>query len=220
MKNKLMFTESSVVEQFGQHIRHVMNFDNTSVRIIVDSGVLAVYSLCMQPQAFSSHVPTIVGMYACPLDIRTELCDIVVPTQSLLHRSESAVFDLKEQAICVTLPAPVSTFTWNQFDPPHKRWFFIAHMRAEGVKLLANQANMLLQQYFLEAKNKQDRLRARETVWSVQLHSWHLLPWGAACALETLGFLSEKDPIVEIYGTRVWTRATTRSGHVLVKNNF
>src|SRR5690606_25802613 len=80
-----------------------------SVRVIADSGVLAVYIAVLHPVGLLDESPTVLGLRTFAVDANDAL-DAVVPVASLIARIETR---LGQQATAggaeVTLPAEVAT---------------------------------------------------------------------------------------------------------------
>jgi hypothetical protein len=182
-----------------------------SVRLIADSGVLAVYVAVLYPVGLLDESPTVLGLRTLAL-ADSQPFDVVVPIRSLVQRVERA----KESADpTVTLPMEVNTVTWTAISPPRGGWRSLPEMPAGLLEIAARAGIDEVAAAVPEGTGEQIVRRVRSEVWGRPIEGWEHVPAGAGFAGLGLGFLG--DDAVRLYETGPWTRLTTARGHVLVK---
>lgn len=183
-----------------------------SVRLIADSGVLAVYAAVLWPLGLLDSTPTVLGLRTFALR-EPAAFDTVVPIRSLLDRLDRHA---DSERPSFTLPHEVTTVTWAGISPPRGGWLrrdpldpvMVDGVAREGIKEIAESVPT--------GTGEQLVHRARASVWSRPIPEDAAIPSGAAFALYSLGFLYPLDP-VSVFEVGTWQRLSTRRGHVLVR---
>jgi hypothetical protein len=191
--------------------------DDGSARLIMSKGVLAVYVAIFYPIGLLDQAPLVLGLRTFSSQ-QTPDFDVVVPVGSLLervNRLESMVAD-DAAPVTVTLPMEVYTVTWAAISPPRSGW---RSLDPTGADLLATVAKAGIDEVAAaipEGTGEQIVRRVRSEVWGRPIQGLEHIPAGGAFAALSLGFLGD-ETVVKVYETGVWTRLTTKRGHVLIK---
>jgi hypothetical protein len=206
-----------------------------AVRLIADSGVLAVYVAVLTPKGLLDRGATVLGLRT--LALTEGSCDVVVPISSLQVRVDAAIAAVEAGAdpadpspadpdpadpdptttVTVGLPASVSTIVWAGITPPRGGWQRMASLPAEGFAAAARAGIDEVGSAIPEGVVEQIVHRVRGEVWGRPLPDAEHVPSGAAFALESLGFLGD-DPVQQ-FASGPWLRLSTVRGHVLVKQS-
>lgn len=190
-----------------------------AVRLIADSGVLAVYVAVVTPKGLLDRGPTVLGLRTFALAEGS--FDEVVPIRSLLARVDAALAATPETEpaapVPVGLPAGVSTIVWTGITPPRGGWQRLAPLDAAPFGVAARAGIEEVATAIPTGTGEQIVHRVRSEVWGRPLPDAEHLPAGAAFALEALGFLGE-DPVQQ-FAAGSWIRLSTARGHVLVKHS-
>lgn len=190
-----------------------------AVRLIADSGVLAVYVAVITPKGLLDRGPTVLGLRTFAL--AEGAFDEVVPIRSLLARVDAALAAAPEleptAPVPVGLPAGVSTIVWAGITPPRGGWQRLAPLDAAPFAAAARAGIEEVATAIPTGTGEQIVHRVRSEVWGRPLPEAEHLPAGAAFALETLGFLGD-DPVQQ-FAAGSWVRLSTTRGHVLVKQS-
>ena len=189
--------------------------DAGAVRLIANSGVLAVYVAVITPKGLLDRGPTVLGLRTFALSDGD--CDVVVPMRSMQARVDSAVASVEHGAVTVGLPAAVNTVVWSAISPPRSGWQQMGAIDAAGFLTAARAGIEEVATAIPEGTGEQIVHRVRSEVWGRPLPEADHLPAGAAFALESLGFLGD-DPVQQ-YTAGPWVRLSTARGHVLVKQS-
>lgn len=191
-----------------------------AVRLIADSGVLAVYVAVITPKGLLDRGPTVLGLRTLALSAGS--FDAVVPIRSLQVRVDAALAAITEGAdlatpVTIGLPAAVSTIVWAGISPPRGGWQRMSPLVPTGFASAARAGIEEVATAIPEGTGEQIVHRVRSEVWGRPLPEAEHLPTGTAFALETLGFLG--DDLVQQFATGPWIRLSTARGHVLVKQS-
>lgn len=191
-----------------------------AVRLIADSGVLAVYVAVITPKGLLDRGPTVLGLRT--LALAEGAFDVVVPIRSLQVRVDAALAAVTPGAdpstpVTIGLPAAVSTIVWAGISPPRGGWQRMAPLVPTGFAAAARAGIEEVATAIPSGTGEQIVHRVRSEVWGRPLPEAEHLPAGTAFALESLGFLG--DDLVQQFATGPWIRLSTARGHVLVKQS-
>lgn len=191
-----------------------------AVRLIADSGVLAVYVAVITPKGLLDRGPTVLGLRT--LALAEGAFDVVVPIRSLQVRVDAALATIGEEAdpatpVAIGLPAAVSTIVWAGISPPRGGWQRMSPLAPTGFAAAARAGIEEVATAIPAGTGEQIVHRVRSEVWGRPLPDAEHLPAGTAFALESLGFLGD-DPVQQ-FATGPWIRLSTARGHVLVKQS-
>ncbi len=186
-----------------------------AVRLIADSGVLAVYVAVITPKGLLDRGPTVLGLRTFALS--EGAFDVVVPIRSMQVRVDAALASATEGAVTMGVPAAVNTVVWSAISPPRGGWQRMAPLDATGFATAARAGVEEVATAIPEGTGEQIVHRVRSEVWGRPLPEAGHLPSGAAFALESLGFLGD-DPVQQ-FAAGPWIRLSTARGHVLVKQS-
>lgn len=197
-----------------------------AVRLIADSGVLAVYVAVITPKGLLDRGPTVLGLRTLALSDGS--FDVVVPIRSLQVRVDSARAAITPTAsseqgrdlvtpLTIGLPAAVSTIVWAGISPPRGGWQRMAPLTPLGFAAAARAGIDEVAAAIPAGTGEQIVHRVRSEVWGRPLPEVEHVPAGAAFALESLGFLG--DDLIQQFATGPWIRLSTARGHVLVKQS-
>lgn len=193
--------------------------DAGAVRVIADSGVLAVYVAVVTPKGLLDRGPTVLGLRTFALADGS--FDEVVPIRSLLARVDAALAaapDSESAApVPVGLPAGVSTIVWAGITPPRGGWQRLEPLEPAPFAAAARAGIEEVATAIPTGTGEQIVHRVRSEVWGRPLPEAEHLPAGAAFAFESLGFLGD-DPVQQ-FAAGSWVRLSTARGHVLVKHS-
>jgi len=191
-----------------------------AVRLIADSGVLAVYVAVLTPKGLLDRGPTVLGLRTLALNEGS--FDVVVPIRSLQVRVDAALASVAAAPVTIGpvtigLPASVSTIVWAGISPPRGGWQRMAPLTPTGFAAAARVGIEEVAAAIPEGTGEQIVHRVRSEVWGRPLPEAEHLPAGTAFAVESLGFLG--DDLVQQFSTGPWIRLSTARGHVLVKQS-
>ncbi len=225
MGSSFTLADTPTLDDLQVFLARAARIEEGSVRLIADSGVLAVYTAVFYPVGLLDESPTVLGLRTVALvpqegvDAPAEF-DVVVPIRSLLGRLEMA--QQARQAdpslagpITISVPMEVNTVTWSAISPPRGGWRSIEGTGAAVLDRAARSGIEEVAAAVPDAVGEQIVRRVRSEVWSRGIDGLEHVPAGAAFAALGLGFLGEDE--VRMFETGPWTRLTTQRGHVLVK---
>ena len=218
MSKTFSLVDSLALGDLHVFLGRALRVDDGSVRLIGGAGVLAVYVAVLHPSGLLDESPTVLGLRTFALS-STESFDVVVPVRSLLMRVENLLESATEavgEPIVVTVPMEVNTVTWAAISPPRGGWSALGTAPWSLLDAAARDGIERVAQALPEGTGEQIVHRVRAEIWSRSIDALDYGPSGAAFAALSLGFLGEGDT-VSIYESGVWTRLTTKRGHVLVK---
>ncbi len=216
MNRSLTLADTLALSDLQTFLSRAARVEEGSVRLIADSGVLAVYTAILYPMGLLDETPTVLGLRTYAVREKDAL-DVVVPIRSLLQRVERSVLGSEEGADgpTITVPMEVNTVTWAGISPPRGGWtpqqsvepVVLQHAAEAGIAEVADAVPT--------GTGAQLVQRVRSEVWSRPIEGLEHIPAGAAFAALSLGFLGA-DP-VEIRETGAWSRLSTQRGYVLIK---
>lgn len=217
MSRTISLVDSLALNDLHVFLGRAARIEDGSVRLIADSGVLAVYVAVLYPIGLLDETPTVLGLRTFALT-STDSFDVVVPVQSLQLRVERAQSEVTDASAAVTLSMPmeVHTVTWAAISPPRGGWTPLQGTDGTLLEEVARSGIDEVAAAIPSGTGEQIVQRVRSDVWGKPISGLEHVPAGAAFAALSLGFIGEADS-VSIYETGPWTRLTTRRGHVLVK---
>jgi hypothetical protein len=224
MSSTFTLVDSLALGDLHVFLGRAVRVEDGSVRLIVGSGVLAVYVSVLHPAGLLDESPTVLGLRTFALASsgpdEPDAFDVVVPTRSLLMRVEgllqsAAAADVAEP-IVVTVPMEVNTVSWAAISPPRGGWKPMQSTQWDVLDAVARKGIDEVATAIPSGTGEQIVHRVRTEIWGRPIDGLDFVPAGAAFAALSLGFLGEGDA-VSIYESGPWTRLTTKRGHVLVK---
>ena len=216
MNRSLTLADTLALSDLQTFLSRAARVEEGSVRLIADSGVLAVYTAILYPIGLLDETPTVLGLRTYAVQEKDAL-DVVVPIRSLLQRVERAVLGSEEGADgpTITVPMEVNTVTWAGISPPRGGWTPQQSVEPVVLQRAAEAGIAEVADAVPTGIGAQLVQRVRSEVWSRPIEGLEHIPAGAAFAALSLGFLGA-DP-VEIRETGAWSRLSTQRGYVLIK---
>ena len=216
MNTSFTLTSSLAAQDLSVLLGRALRLDEAgAVRLIADSGVLAVYVAVITPKGLLDRGPTVLGLRTFALSDGG--FDVVVPIGSMQVRVDAALASAADGAVSIGVPAAVNTVVWSAISPPRGGWQRMAPVDAAGFAAAARAGIEEVATAIPEGTGEQIVHRVRSEVWGRPLPEADHLPAGAAFALESLGFLAD-DPVQQ-FAAGPWIRLSTARGHVLVKQS-
>jgi len=217
MSHTLSLADSLSLDDLQVFLARAARVEGGSVRLIVGSGVLAVYVAVLYPAGLLDETPTVLGLRTFALTTKDQF-DIVVPLASLqerLSRLQGAETD-RAAPVTVTLPIEVNTMTWSAISPPRGGWRMLGDADHARFESTATAGIEEVASAIPTGTGEQLVRQVRREVWGRPIAGLEHIPAGGAFAAHALGFLAPDDA-VRVYETGPWTRLTTKRGHVLIK---
>ena len=219
MSKTFTLVDSLALGDLHVFLSRALRVEDGSVRLIADSGVLAVYVPVLHPAGLLDESPTVLGLRTFALSSH-DAFDVVVPVRSLLMRVEnlleSAAAADVAAGIVVTIPMEVNTVSWAAISPPRGAWSPLPGAPWRVLDVAARAGIDEVARAIPAGTGEQLVHRIRADIWGKSIDGLDFVPAGAAFAALSLGFLAEGDA-VSIFESGSWTRLTTKRGHVLVK---
>lgn len=217
MSQTFSLVDSLSLGDLQVYLGRASRVEDGSVRLIADSGVLAVYTAVLYPIGLLDESPTILGLRTFALTGRNSF-DAVVPVRSLLERLARLAGNIADPGapVEVGLPMQVNTATWAAISPPRGGWRRLEEFDASRLEPVARAGIDEVATAIPEETGEQLVRRVRAEVWGRPIDGLEYVPAGAAFAAVSLGFLADPEP-VRVFETGPWTRLSTQRGHVLVK---
>jgi hypothetical protein len=225
MSSSFTLPDAASLGDLRTYLGRAARIEDGSVRLIADSGVLAVYTAILYPLGLLDELPTVLGLRTFSLT-QPEHIDVVVPLRSFQERlrllaeaQDAADVDSADPTratpIEVDLPLEVHTVTWAAISPPRGGWAPLSDVSAELLHRAARQGIDEVAAAVPASSGESIVRRVRSEVWGRPIAGVEHLPAGAGFAAESLGFLGTEP--VRLFETGPWSRLTTSRGHVLVK---
>lgn len=225
MSTSFTLPDAASLGDLRTYLARATRVEDGSVRLIADSGVLAVYTAILYPLGLLDELPTVLGLRTFALTQPAEI-DAVVPLASFQerlrvlaeeHDAEHAdgADPTRGTPIEVELPLGVHTVTWAAISPPRGGWAPMPDVSAELLHRAAVAGIDEVADTVPANAGESIVRRVRSEVWGRPIPGVEHLPAGAGFAAESLGFLGTEP--VRLFETGPWSRLTTSRGHVLVK---
>jgi hypothetical protein len=215
MSTLITLADAQSLGDLQTYLARAARVEDGSVRLIADSGVLAVYSAIVYPRGLLDESPTVLGLRTFAL-ADGETFDAVVPSRSLLDRIARTIAEhAGEGPVSISRPHEVSTVTWAGVSPPRGGWRGIGEADAQVLREAARLGIADVAAAIPPGTGEQLVQRVRAEVWGRPIDGLDHVPAGAAFAAESLGFLADEP--VRVFETGPWTRLTTTRGHVLIR---
>ncbi|MCJ1713078.1 hypothetical protein [Curtobacterium sp. VKM Ac-2922] len=225
MSTSFTLPDAASLGDLRTYLARAARIEDGSVRLIADSGVLAVYTAIMYPLGLLDELPTVLGLRTFSLAQPASI-DAVVPLASFqerlrllaeAHDAEGAdgADPTRATPVEVELPHEVATVTWAAISPPRGGWIPLPDISPELLRRAAKAGITEVADAVPSNAGEAIVRRIRSEVWGRPVLGIEHVPAGAGFAGESLGFLGH-DP-VRLFETGPWSRLTTSRGHVLVK---
>lgn len=199
--------------------------EDTSARLVADSGVLAVYTGILYPRGLLDTTPTVLGLRTFATDPDAAL-DAVVPIRAMLDRvvrlPQASGDSTATGPIGIRLPPEAGTASWAGISPPRGGWQRVGEAAFDALDAAARAGIDEIAAAIPAGTGEHIVQRVRSEVWRRPVAGLDPmlvdLPAGAAFAGSSLGFLHPDDPVT-LLETGLWLRLSTRRGHVLVRRS-
>jgi hypothetical protein len=200
MSRTFTLVDSLALGDLHVFLGRAQRVDDGSVRLIAESGVLAVYVSVLHPAGLLDESPTVLGLRTFALSNR-DLFDVVVPVRSLLARVEALLESAATRptwSVVVTVPMQVNTVTWAAISPPRSGWRVLPRTRTSVLDAAARAGIAEVAAALPTGTGEQIVHRVRTEIWGRPIDGHDHIPAGGAFAAFSLGFLGEtKRPIVD-----------------------
>lgn len=217
MSSTFSLTDSLALSDLQTFLGRAGRIEDGSVRLIADSGVLAVYIAIFYPVGLHDETPTVLGLRTFAL-VDGGPFDRVVPVRSLLERLAKLSADVVDPSAPVTVSTPieVNTVVWAAISPPRGGWHALNPIPSELLQTVADAGIAEIRDAVPAGTGEQLVHRARAEVWSRPIDGFEHIPAGVGFAGFTLGFLAP-DELVRVFETGPWTRLSSQRGHILFR---
>ncbi|WP_349814844.1 hypothetical protein [Curtobacterium sp. MCJR17_043] len=149
MSSSFTLPDAASLGDLRTYLGRAARIEDGSVRLIADSGVLAVYTAILYPLGLLDELPTVLGLRTFALT-QPEHIDVVVPLRSFQERLRllaeandvehaDAADPTRATPIEVELPLEVHTVTWAAISPPRGGWVPLPDVSAELLHRAARQ---------------------------------------------------------------------------------
>lgn len=174
------------------YLGRAARIEDGSVRLVADSGVLAVYTAILYPLGLLDELPTVLGLRTFSL-AGTASIDAVVPLASLQERlrllGEQHEADRAEGAdptratpVEVELPHEVHTVTWAAISPPRGGWVPLPDVSPELLRRAARDGIAEVADAVPSNAGEAIVRRIRSEVWGRPVPGIEHVPAGAGFA--------------------------------------
>jgi hypothetical protein len=225
MSTSFTLPDATSLGDLRTYLGRAARIENGAVRLIADSGVLAVYTAILYPVGLLDEVPTVLGLRTFGLTEPATI-DAVVPLESFRARLDflaeqhdaahaEGADPTRGNPVTVELPLEVHTVTWAAISPPRGGWVALPDVSPRYLHDAAKHGIAEVADTVPAHAGEAIVRKIRSEVWGRPVPSAEHVPAGAGFAAESLGFLGT-DP-VRLFETGPWSRLTTSRGHVLVK---
>lgn len=186
-----------------------------AARVISDGTHLQVYVGILMPRGLLDRTPTVLGLRVAPL-ASGDICDVVVPLESLVYRIDKAVSDAQGEVV-IELPAPSPSLHWPSISPPREGWKRRMGIPADQLADTARRGIEAIAEAIPDSVGEAVVQKVRAEVWGQPIAHKKAIPWGAGFAADALGFLDQRTLAVHTCGH--WVRLSSDHGYVLVKGH-
>jgi len=218
MTRTLRLVDAQSVDGLQAFLASAARVEDGTVRLIVDSGVLAAYVAVLHPTGLLDETPTVLGLRTFVIEGR-ESFDVVVPQRSLAQRLAHARPATSDALpVAVGLPMEVNSMTWTGINPPREGWCSTGTVAGDAIERAARTGVDEVAATLPDSADGALLRRLRADVWGRQVPELGDAVAGVAFAALVLGLL-DRDPSggAVLYESGPWTRLTTAQGHVLFK---
>ncbi len=217
MSTTFSLADSFALSDLQTFLGRAGRIEDGSVRLIADSGVLAVYVAIFYPVGLRDETPTVLGLRTFVLTAGDSF-DAVVPVRSLLERLAKLYADFADPnaPVSVSLPMEVNTVVWAAISPPRGGWRALGSIPSELLESVADAGIAEIKSTVPAGTGELLVHRVRAEVWNSPIEGFEHIPAGAGFAAHTLGFLAPPEP-VRVFETGPWTRLSAQRGHLLVR---
>ncbi len=198
MSRTFTLVDSLALGDLHVFLGRAQRIDDGSVRLIAESGVLAVYVSVLHPAGLLDESPTVLGLRTFALANR-DLFDVVVPVRSLLARVEGLLESAAARPtwnVDVTVPMQVNTVTWAAISPPRSGWRVLPRTSTSVLDAAARAGIAEVAAALPTGTGEQIVHRVRTEIWGRPIDGLDHVPAGGAFAALSLGFLGDKKPAV------------------------
>lgn len=208
----LTLADPQVVLDLRTYVGRSRAAQDGAVRLQAVGGVLAAYVCILAPRILGEATPTVLGLRTMPLGERAQI-DATVALASVSDRLARMVED------DVVLPVPPTTVTeiWAGVLPPRTGWTPEGEVSSDLLLAAASEGIRKVAETVPQHPGAIIVNNARGVIWGRPIAGAPAdLPAGAAFGAFALGFLAP-DERVNVYTNGRWTRLSTSSGHILVR---
>lgn len=212
MARELTVAEPQVMLDLRTYVGRARAAQDGAVRLQAVGNVLAAYVCILAPRVLGEAMPTVLGLRTMPLRESAQL-DTTVALASMSDRlAHMAEHD-------VVLPVPPTTVTeiWAGVLPPRSGWQPRGAIPSDQLLAAASDGIREVAESVPQSPGAIVVNNARGIIWARPIEGAPAdLPAGAAFGAFALGFLVPGED-AGVFTNGRWTRLSTGSGHVLVR---
>lgn len=212
VQHQVVLADEESAADLDQFVGRASQISNSSVRIVAEGTVLAVWAEVLAPRGIGDLTPTVLGFRAFRLSLSAKF-DIVVPIESLRARIANAKNE--EEGLVIEMPAETPSLRWRIPLPGRDGWESLGKLTGIDLQKVAAEGMKQIKKKI--PGNAEERVvrSVRSQVWGLPINDGLGLPAGVAFGLEMLGFFGEKT--LDAAGNGPWLRVSSSSGDVLAK---
>jgi hypothetical protein len=212
MSRELTLSEPQVMRDLRTYIGRARAAQDGAARLQAIGGVLAAYVCILAPRVLGENMPTVLGLRTMPLRKPAQL-DTTVALASVSDRLAHIADD------DVVLPVPPTTVTeiWAGVLPPRSGWEPQGTVSTDLLLAAASEGIREVAESVPQSPGAIMVNNARGIIWARPIDGAPSdLPAGAAFGAFVLGFLMPGQ-LAGVFTNGRWTRLSTDSGHILVR---
>lgn len=208
----LTFAEPQVMLDLRTFVGRARAAQDGAVRLQAVGGVLAAYVCILAPRILGEAMPTVLGLRTMPLREPAQL-DTTVALASVSDR----LARIGENDVVLPVPPTTVAEIWAGVLPPRSGWEFKGTMPTDSLLIVASVGIQEVAESVPQSPGAIVVNNARGIIWGRAIQGAPAdLPAGAAFGAFVLGFLAPGER-ADVFTNGRWTRLSTGSGHILVR---
>ncbi|WP_235563222.1 hypothetical protein [Arthrobacter sp. Soil782] len=212
MSRELSLADPQVMLDLRTYVGRARAAEDGAVRLQASGKVLAAYVCILAPRILGEATPTVLGLRTIPLAEPGQL-DTTVALASVSDR----LARMTENDVVLPVPPTTVTEIWAGVLPPRAGWESKGSMSTDLLLAAASEGIREVAQSVPQSPGAIVVNNARGIIWGRPVAEAPAdLPAGAAFGAFVLGFLRPGER-ASIFTNHRWTRLSTGTGHVLVR---
>ena len=208
----LTLADPQVMLDLRTYVGRARAAQDGAVRLQAIGGVLAAYVCILAPRILGEAMPTVLGLRAMPLREPAQL-DTTVALASVSDR----LARMGENDVVLPVPPTTVAEIWAGVLPPRSGWEMKGTIATDQLLTAASGGIREVAESVPQSPGAIVVNNARGIIWGRPIEGAPAdLPSGAAFGAFALGFLAPGER-AGVFTNGRWTRLSTGSGHVLVR---
>lgn len=212
----MLLSDSHAISDLTVFVQRAARLGSDTVRLQAANGVLTVTVPILVARGILDDGPTVLGLRTMR-EHGGGTIDRVVALRAITERLARPAQLADDGAVVLRMPDAEQHVAWAGTAVPQHGWQRRAELLAADIAAVAAEGIARVAAALPQNPGEAITERVRSEVWGQPEPALADAPAGAAFAADGLGFLPKPMERVGMWQTEAWSRLSSQSGHVLIR---